>query len=206
MDLSHPEYAVLGESRARVLLRLFMLTESASGRYIHELSGNASLRTTQRILDELVDVGMVRVRRVGAANAYRANREHVLWGPIESLFAIRAVVEARIAEIIESALRPWMISALLYGSMARGEAGADSDIDVIVVWAAAGDDEHPQLALADAAEQIRLLTGNHAQLLAVSPEELRMLVDADDPLVESLRQDARPLTGAVVDLTKGRRG
>ena len=57
MDLSHPEYVILGENRARILQRLAVLAEPASGRRIHELSGARALRTTQRILDELVALG-----------------------------------------------------------------------------------------------------------------------------------------------------
>ena len=123
MDLSHPEYAVLGENRARILYRLAVLAEPTSGRRIHHLSGVASLRTTQRILGELVDVGLVDVQAVGAANAYTLNRAHVLWSPIEQILAVPAATESKIAEIVSAAVRDHAVATAIYGSYARGKLG-----------------------------------------------------------------------------------
>ncbi|THG34332.1 nucleotidyltransferase domain-containing protein [Glaciibacter flavus] len=195
MDLSHPEYAVLGEDRARILRRLFVLAEPASGRRIHQLSGVTSLRTTQRILDELVRTGMVEVQRLGSAFAYQANRDHVLWGPVEQVLAVPSLAEQQMAEILTETLGDKTTSTALYGSFARGDAREDSDVDILVVWndhVAAGQKED---TLHAAAEAIRRLTGNETQLFAVSPAELNRLIENDAPLIESLRTDARRLTG-----------
>src|SRR5690606_23985277 len=183
MDLGHPEYSILGTNRARVLHRLFVLGEAASGRYIHELSGNTALQTTQRILDELVSIGMVRVRRVGAANAYRANRDHILWKPVEAILATRARLESSITEVLESVFGPRLLGAMLYGSVARGDATAESDIDILAVWGDAVEDELQAIIIADASERIARLSGNPAQIIAMTRSELDALVDVDDPFV-----------------------
>lgn len=203
MDLRHPEYSILGANRARVLHRLFVLGESASGRYIHELSGNKALQTTQQILDELVSIGMVRVRRVGAANAYRANRDHILWGPVEAILATRARLESSITEILEAAFGERLSGAMLYGSVARGDATAESDIDILAVWDEEVEDDLEAIIVADASDRIARLSGNPAQIIALTRSELDALVEADDPLVQSLRREGRRIAGAELSLTKG---
>jgi predicted nucleotidyltransferase len=203
MDLGHPEYSILGTNRARVLHRLFVLGEAASGRYIHELSGNAALQTTQRILDELVSIGMVRVRRVGAANAYRANRDHILWEPVEAILATRARLESSITAVLESVFGARLLGAMLYGSVARGDATAESDIDILAVWGDTVEDELQAIIVADASDRIARLSGNPAQIIAMTRSELEALVDADDPFVQSLRREGRRIAGAELSLAKG---
>lgn len=204
MDLSHPEYAILGENRARILYRLAVLAEPTSGRRIHHLSGVASLRTTQRILGELVDVGLVDVQPVGAANAYTLNRAHVLWPPIEQVLALPAATESAIAQIVGAAVRDHAVGTAIYGSFARGEAGPDSDIDILVVWEPGVSPDQAASILDNVAEQIRKLTGNRAQLFPVSGDELDRLVGRSDPFIESLRTDARTLTGIEIKRLLGR--
>lgn len=197
MDLNHPERALFGANRARVLRVLATLAEPATGRRIFELSGNPSLGTTQHLLDDLVDIGIVAVRRVGNSHAYRLNREHALWPPIFDILATPAVLETRIAEVLNEELGEHPAATALFGSFARGEAGPESDIDVVVVWKAAPDADIEALLLESAADRIQLISGNRAQLITLSSKELESLVADGDPLAVSLRRDARQLTGEV---------
>lgn len=193
MNLSHPAFDVFGENEGRVLHRLSVLGEGATGRRLHDLSGVASLRTTQTILERLTRIGLVNMRPVGSSNEYTLNRGHVLWEPILRVLESPATVETGIAQILAAVFGEHLVGAALYGSFARGEADADSDIDILIVHA----DGESAIGLVglidDASERIRVLTGNDAQLLPVSRSELRNLVVHGDPLVESLRTDARSL-------------
>ncbi|MCC6269652.1 MAG: nucleotidyltransferase domain-containing protein [Microbacteriaceae bacterium] len=103
------------------------------------------------------------------------------------------MVETRIAQILSDVFGERLIGAALYGSFARGEADAKSDIDILIVNA--NEDSKIDLVdmIDDASERIRLLTGNEAQLLPMSHRELRRLVARDDPLIRSLRADGRSL-------------
>ncbi|GAA1799228.1 nucleotidyltransferase domain-containing protein [Agromyces neolithicus] len=198
MDLSHPEYVILGENRGRILHRLAVLAEPASGRRIHALSGVRALRSTQRVLDELVALGLVDMQKVGPANAYTLNRGHVLWDPIMKILASRAVVASAVEEAVREVTAGIVVSAAIYGSMARGEAGPESDVDVLLVWedATAADQRDAVLEALD--ERVRRLTGNRVQVLAVTGAELARLVEHDDQLVASIRRDGQTVTGVEI--------
>ncbi|MEV1128780.1 nucleotidyltransferase domain-containing protein [Agromyces sp. NPDC049794] len=198
MDLSHPEYVILGENRARILHRLAVLAEPASGRRIHELSGVRALRSTQRILDDLVGLGLVDMQKVGPANAYTLNRGHVLWDPIEKILATRAVVASAVEEAITEVTAGVVVSAAIYGSLARGEAGPESDVDVLVVWENGTTEDQRDGVMEALEERVRRLTGNRVQVLAVTSGELARLVEHADPLVASIRGDGRTVTGVEI--------
>jgi predicted nucleotidyltransferase len=197
MDLTHPAFEVLGENRARVLRQLSLLAEGASGRSIHTLSGVKALRTTQQILDDLTKIGIVDVRRMGSANLYTLNREHILWPPIETILATPARTEQKIANLLEATLAGHARAILLYGSFARNEAGPHSDIDILIVWNNGIDEQLATELLDMAAQRVRRLTGNDAQLLGVTSTELEGLIARGDPIVDSLRVEARPLKAGV---------
>jgi predicted nucleotidyltransferase len=208
MDLTHPAFEVLGENRARVLHQLALLAEGASGRSIHTLSGVKALQTTQQILDDLTRIGVVAVRRIGSANLYTLNRDHILWAPIEAILTTPARTEQEIAAVLDATLAEHARAMLLYGSFARNEAGPDSDIDILIVWNDGVDEQLATELLDTAAQRIRGLTGNDAQLLAVTNSELEGLVARGDPIVDSLRAEARPLKSGISmkQLLRGTRG
>ena len=193
MNLSHPAFDVFGENEGRVLHRLAVLSDGATGRRIHRLAGVPALRTTQMILERFTRIGLVNMRPVGNSNEYSVNRGHVLWDPISRVLESAAVVENGLTDILSAVFGERLVGAALYGSFARGEADADSDIDILIVHA----DDDPAVGLVDliedASERIRILTGNDAQLLPMSGSELRNLVAREDPLVGSLRADGRSL-------------
>ncbi|MBT2517668.1 nucleotidyltransferase domain-containing protein [Streptomyces sp. ISL-90] len=197
MDLTHPAAQLLGPNRAKIVHRLSLLADGASGRAIHALAGVKSLATTQGALEQLVGIGLVDARPVGAANVYTLNREHVLWPPIEQLLSAPAITEQRIGELLAATVGDDVVATLLYGSFARNEAGPDSDVDIFIVWRDDMDEAVTSGLLDEIAQRIRRMTGNSAQIIAVTPAELEGLVERNDPLIDSLRHDARPLTSGV---------
>lgn len=194
MNLGHPAFDILGENDARVLHQLAVLGDGASGRRIQELAGVANLRTVQRILERLERVGLIDVQPIGRANRYSLNRAHILWDPIERLLEAPARAEEEFQMLIGKAFGPAIDHAILYGSFARGTANLDSDIDVLIVWA----DDVPSSArlstVSNATDQVERLTGNRAQFLSVTADELAALIEANDPLIESIRSNGRALT------------
>jgi hypothetical protein len=85
----------------------------------------------------------------------------------------------------------------LFGSAARGEGTADSDIDLLVVRPSTidGDDPTWRRQLDGLADRVSAWSGNDCQILEYTSGELIALVDVDDPLIEVLLREAIALVG-----------
>lgn len=82
---------------------------------------------------------------------------------------------------------------ILFGSVARGDADADSDLDVLVIK----DTGDPFVRRLEAMAELCPL-GVHADILVYTPHELRQMVDDGNPFIlQALREgrtvyEARP--------------
>ena len=73
---------------------------------------------------------------------------------------------------------------ILFGSVARGEADADSDLDVLVIK----DTTDPFVRRLEAMAELCPL-GVHADILVYTPHELRQMVDDGNPFIlQALRE------------------
>lgn len=193
MDLSHPARDLIGDAAARILHRLSLVSEGLTGRRIAALA-ELPTSSTNRALEKLEAVGLVRALPAGNAKLYRLNRGHVLWPPVEQMLTAPARVEELAATLVHEALAD-RASVAVYGSMARGEAGPESDVDLLVVWL----DDVPSVIrerlLRELDERLSDATGNRVEIVDVDREDLERLSRAEDPLAQSWRQDARTLWG-----------
>jgi len=90
--------------------------------------------TVQRELERLVRSGLVLVTPVGNQRHYRANQATPIFKELRSII----IKTSGIAEPLRDALAPIARKidlALIYGSIARGQAHAGSDVDLLVVAA-----------------------------------------------------------------------
>jgi len=90
--------------------------------------------TVQRELERLVRSGLVLVTPVGNQRHYRANKASPIFKELRAIIAKTSGV----AEPLRDALAPLARKidlALIYGSIARGQAHAGSDVDLLVVAA-----------------------------------------------------------------------
>jgi hypothetical protein len=87
--------------------------------------------------------------------------------------------------------------ASLFGSAARGDGDASSDIDLLVVRPADVESEDPPWCdqLDALAGQVRRWTGNAAGIAEVSAGELPRLRKDHPPVVEEVGEDAIDLAG-----------
>jgi predicted nucleotidyltransferase len=197
MDLSNPSEAVLPSVRGAVLRVLARTDVPMSGREVAARAGQrVGYRRVSQVLGELVEAGFVLRESHPPAYLYRLNRDHVGAEPLLKLADLRGRLVCRITETVGS-WKPAPEALWLFGSVARGEGTADSDIDVLVVRPSAIDDTDPtwRRQLADLADRVSAWSGNDCQILEYSSAELTALVNADDPLIEELRREAIAIAG-----------
>lgn len=197
MDLAQPLSSLIPTLEAETLTVLARSEQPLTGRRIADLARRGTHPAVQKVLDRLVSSGLVDVQPAGSARLYVLNREHLLAGPVLAAVVVRETLLARVRDAIASWQEP-CIHASLFGSLARGEAGPESDIDVLVVRPAAvpGDDPAWQRQLRDLECRVSRWTGNSLAWFEITEDELtRALTGTEEPVVSSWREDALTLAG-----------
>jgi predicted nucleotidyltransferase len=124
------------------------------------------------------------------------NRDHIAAPAIEELANLRDRFVGRLKAEAET----WEIPAAavwLFGSTSRGQGGADSDIDILVVRPDDVADSDPQwlAQIETLAEHATRWTGNPCEIVEYTSRELKQLVRRGERLVNELRRDALPVAG-----------
>jgi predicted nucleotidyltransferase len=193
MDLSRPAEQLFGENSGRILHRLSIMSDELTGRRIAELAA-VPPSSAARVLDELESIGLVTSRPVGAARVYRLNRHHVLWNPIEAILASQARLE-QVAMNAVRAITQTGVTLATFGSFARGDARANSDIDLLLVWDDGVTEDVVDSVLEALQVEVTRASGNRVEIVSIMFSQLAWMIANDDPLVDSWRQDARTLLG-----------
>ena len=159
----------------------------------------------RRALDRLARHGLVTTEEIGDRVVYLLNRDHVLYPAATAL--LRAEDELR--RRLRGEISAWQIppvAAALYGSAARRDGDAGSDIDILLVRPSSLGSREREL-WNDQVHRLRGLvqrwTGNRCQLTDRSVAALRRLSRAREPIVDEWRKDALSLAGAEISQLLG---
>lgn len=197
MNLSNPSEAVLPSVRGAVLCVLAGTDLRMSGREIAaKTAQRVGYRRVAQVLSELAEAGLVLREAHPPAYLYRLNQDHVGAEAVLMLADLRG----RLLERIAGTVGGWKLgpeALWLFGSAARGDGAADSDIDLLVVRPSTvgADDPIWRQQLDGLAERVSAWSGNDCQILEYSLDEVAALVDGDDTLIEELRREAIALVG-----------
>lgn len=124
--------ALFTKTQQRVLGLLYGRPERSF--YLNELVRLADMGkgTIRRELDKLCSVGLVAQTRQGNQNHYQANPSNPVYselkGIIDKTFGVAGVLAAALNQSLSE-----ITFAFVYGSVAKGREGADSDIDLMLV-------------------------------------------------------------------------
>ena len=123
---------LLGPFRTRVLASLLLHPDAAL--HVRELARqlNALPGSTNRELVKLADAGILLRQQVGNQVHYRANRDCPVFTELASMLRKTSGMATVVAEAL-SPLAGQIQCALIFGSVARGEESAHSDVDVLVL-------------------------------------------------------------------------
>jgi predicted nucleotidyltransferase len=166
-----------------------------TGRELARQVGHGSTEGIRRAADRLVGQGIVSRRAVGGAHLYRLNREHLAASFIEGLAGLRELLIARLRERIAGwEERPRF--ALLFGSVARGDADAASDIDLLIVRPRDVDPDGAawRSQLLELERDATLWTGNDARVVEYGEDEL--VSGAPEPFLGDALADGVELFGS----------
>jgi predicted nucleotidyltransferase len=124
--------ALFTKSQQRVLAVLFGNPRRSF--YANEVIELAAVGTgaAQRELAKLEEAGLVTVNRVGKQKHYQANAAAAVFEPLRELI----LKTSGLANVLNAALAPVageISAAFVYGSIAKGEDSATSDVDLMVI-------------------------------------------------------------------------
>jgi len=189
MDFVHPVEAVIPGVQGRVLAVLVETSAELNVRTIARLAG-VSAAQVSRILPGLVDLGIVDRREVPPSSQFRLVRSNVAARVVIDLARSRdAVIETIGAQAANCAIPP--MSVIVFGSFARGEAGRDSDLDVIIVRP--DDIDLEDEGWIDGIETWRVtssaIAGNPVEVLEFGRSEIRRRLGSDGQLWHDVRRE-----------------
>jgi len=184
---------LFGRTRGAVLALLYGRADQSF--YTREIARevDASVGAVQRELENLSKVGLILRKSVGSQVYYQANRETPIFPEM------RALINKTIGifGVLRSALRPLskqIIAAFVYGSVAREQETAQSDVDLMVVGKATLDQVLSRLSTTEKAIgrsinptvysvaefKSKLATENHFLTSVLKGQKVFLLGDEDE--------------------------
>ena len=199
MDFVRPVEAVIPGVQGRVLAVLAETTAELNLRTIARLSG-VSHAQVSRVLPGLVELGLVDRREAPPSSLFRLVPEHVAAGPLVALARGRDGVIAEMGKAA-SALPVVPESVIVFGSFARGEADAESDIDAVFVRPGSIDESDE--AWADSVEhwrsRIGQVSGNPVEVLEVGSVEISARLSSRQLVWNDIHRDGLVVHGRSLD-------
>ncbi|MCL2653712.1 MAG: nucleotidyltransferase domain-containing protein [Propionibacteriaceae bacterium] len=190
MYFGEPFGGLLPGAQGAVLAVLLRTGTPLTGRQIHGLvQPSYSTWSIQQAIKTLLQLGLIDATPAGRAYLHSVNQQHFAVAPLRALLnpiaALRAVVAANVDDQVHT--------VLLFGSVARGEATTQSDVDLAVI---AEDDWQGRVDLQSAVtEQL----GNDCDVLVLTQDDW---ANSKESVVSDMRRDGVVLYGAKPSSTK----
>ena len=191
---------ILGTVAKVDLLRvLIQLDTPASGREAERLARVAHV-SGSKALRELSAAGVLKLTRTPGAYLYQINRDHDLVPPLQALFdAERARVESLREEMKQALatldLEPKLVSAVVFGSTARGDTRPDSDLDLLFLVRRASDASAARVLPGILSDRLGTRYGVRPSVLVLDVATARRRYEEGDPLLRNIATDGRTLIG-----------
>ena len=198
MDFVHPVEAVIPGVQGRVLAVLVDTTAELSLRTLARIAG-VSVAQASRVLPGLVDLGLVERREVPPSSQFRLVRSNVGARAVIDLARSRtSVLEAMGVGAATLPIPP--ASMIVFGSFARGAAGRESDIDVVVVRSdeISEDDEDWSASIESWRNEATAAAGNTVQILEVSASEAQSRLQGNKQLWRDIHRDGVVIHGLTI--------
>lgn len=167
VDLTDPTRAVSATLDGPVLAVLAQAGKPLTAGEVAGMTPRGSEIGVRRSLARLVEQGIVRATEMGRNRVHELNREHVATPVADALAGLRLALWARFRATL-SGWNPRPVYGCVFGSAARGDGDAHSDIDVLLVRTPVAGESDPRRKSAGLAES---LAGYASELVAVQLTE-----------------------------------
>lgn len=198
MDFLRPVEAVIPGAQGKLLAVFAETSAGLSVRTAARLSG-VSLAQTSRILPELAAIGILERSEVPPSTVYRLVEDNVASRAIKQLARARDLVLAELGEAAKGMPAP-PLSIVVFGSFARGDAGPESDVDVVMVHQS-GVDATPMWAegVDEWRRVARRLTGNEVEVMEVDERVIGSRLRSRRPLWRAISKEGIVIFGQTLD-------
>lgn len=194
MLFGEPFGGVIPGARGAVLATLLRTDTPLTGRQIHALvSDRYSLWTVQETLKALTQLGLITTQTIGRAGVHTINEDHYWVAPLRAVLDPIAALTETVCEAVGDEVK----AVILFGSIARGEAHLDSDIDLAVIAAASWDSR------TDLEDTVRTRLGSDCDVLVFTSTEFTRLAGDGEPVVREILADGVALLGSLPRVKRG---
>lgn len=205
MDFQRPVEAVIPGVQGRILAILAETTGELNLRTIARLADVSSAQAS-RVLPELVALGLVERREAPPSALFSLVEENVAARLVRELSRVRVRVLDELGTLAGE-IEPRPNSVVVFGSLARGDADAQSDVDIVLVRPSGvdADDERWGSAIATWRTSVQRLTGNTVQVLEVDESEVSRRLRRPTELWSDVLREGVVVFGSSLEDLRGRR-
>ncbi|MGH8998262.1 MAG: helix-turn-helix domain-containing protein [Acidimicrobiia bacterium] len=191
--------------QGRILAVLAETTAQLNLRTIARLA-DVSPAQASRVLPELVMLGLVERREAPPSALFALVGDHVAARAVRALSRSRDTVLEELGRL-SRAVDPRPLSVVVFGSFARGEADAASDLDMVLVRPAGvgEDDEQWVSSTAMWCAAARRLAGNHVEVLEIGESEVARRLRRPTSLWAHIIRDGATVYGSPLEELRGGR-
>jgi predicted nucleotidyltransferase len=187
VDFGEPFGGLMPGARGAVLAVLLRTGAPLTGRRVHALVADRhSLGAVQQALRDLDRLGLITTEVIGRAGVHRINED---LAAIASLRALASPIEM-LTRVVEETVRG-VEAVIVFGSVARGDAHADSDVDLVVIAPEAWDGR------AELQEQVQERLGNDCDVLHLTGDHFKLAPEDREPVVSEILRDGIALVGTM---------
>src|ERR1700677_2129152 len=177
-------------SKARQKLLAYYFTNPTTHHHLRDLAQRLSVDPSNlsKELNRLEHEGLFRSEVSGRQKYFQLNREYPLFNEVRSIIAKTIGAVPLLAESLKKI--EGIEEAYLYGSFARNQQDAASDIDVLVIGNPKGD------AVAEAARKLERRLGREINYTVLTRGEFESRRARKDAFLENVWRNKRILVGA----------
>lgn len=172
---------LFGQTRGRILSMLFSTPDGLF--FVRQIARgvDVSVGTVQRELMTLSNAGLILRSETGNLVLYSANRSHPVYAEIRALLAKTTGVLHQLSVALKP-LQQEIQFALVYGSFARGQENAQSDVDLMVVGSVTLDELLKRL------EPVEAALNRPVNPTVYSLKELKAKLRANNHFLKAIQQ------------------